>query len=196
MSALCDNCTMPENQHLEYCDVADTLGRASLPVDAADCHGFLSGLVCAAGFADPKIWVAEIFEDFNPKNTLQADAFRQLQTLYELTVTELNSHEIDFELLLPDDTEPLRERADSLGSWCSGFLSGLGMGGLPAQDKLPDDVRELLQDLSEISRVDFEVDEPGEDELAAFEEVVEYIRVGVLFLYDELQPATTPSQIQ
>lgn len=176
--------------------MADTLDRASLSAHAADCHGLLAGLVCAAGFADPKIWVAEIFEDYNPKNTLQADAFRQLQALYESTVTELNSHEIDFELLLPDDAVPLRERAESLGSWCSGFLSGLGLGGLPAQDRLPDDVRELLKDLSEISRVDFEMDEPGEDELAAFEEVVEYIRVGVLFLHDELQPLSAPTQVQ
>jgi hypothetical protein len=70
------------------------------------------------------------------------------------------------------------------------------MGGLPEQDKLPDDVRELLNDLSEISRVDFELDEPSEGELAAFEEVIEYIRVGVLFLYDELQPANAPPQVQ
>ncbi len=196
MSALCNNWAMPQNQHLEYFDVAATLQRASIPVDAADCHGFLSGLVCAAGFADPKIWVAEIFEDYNPRDTLQADSFRQLQQLYELTVTELNSHELDFELLLPDDDESLRERAESLGNWCSGFLSGLGMGGLPAQERLPDDVRELLHDLSEISRAGFETDEPGEDEFAAFEEVVEYIRVGVLYLHDELQPATTPSQVQ
>ena len=140
--------------------------------------------------------MAEIFADYNSKNTLQADAFRQLQALYEATVTELNSHEIDFELLLPGDAESLQERAESLGSWCSGFLSGLGMGGLPAQDELPDDVRELLNDLSEISRVDFEVDAHGEDELVAFEEVVEYIRVGVLFLHDELQPPGAPSQVQ
>jgi len=196
MSALCDNYTMPENQHLEYCNVAATLRHASIPVDAADCHGFLSGLICAAGFADPDIWVREIFEDYNPGDELQAGTFRQLQQLYELTVTELNSPELDFELLLPDDVQPLRERAESLGCWCSGFLSGLGMGGLPGKDKLPGDVRELLNDLAQISRVEFELDEPGEEELAAFEEVVEYIRVGVLFLHDELQPATAPSQVQ
>ena len=196
MSALCNNWAMSQNQHLEYYDVVATLQRALIPVDAADCHGLLSGLICAAGFADPKIWVAEIFEDYNPKDTLQADTFRQLQQLYELAVTELNSHELDFELLLPDDDDSLRERAESLGNWCSGFLSGLGMGGLPAPDKLPDDVRELLHDLSEISRVDFETDQPGEDELAAFEEVVEYIRVGVLYLHDELQPASAPAQVQ
>jgi len=196
MSVLCDNCTMPENQRLEYSEVAAVLRQASVPMDAADCHGLLSGLVCAAGFADPKIWVAEIFEDYNQENALQAETFRQLQRLYELTVTELNSPELDFELLLPDDAQSLRERSESLGCWCSGFLSGLGMGGLPGQDKLPDDVGELLKDLSEISRVDFELDESGEDELAALEEVVEYIRVGVLFLHDELQPATAPPQVQ
>jgi len=64
---------MPVNQDLEYDDVADVLDAAATPADAADCHGLLSGLVCATGFADPKIWVAGIFEaffdPFNPSNT-------------------------------------------------------------------------------------------------------------------------------
>ncbi len=122
MLVLCDNYTMPENQCVEYSEVAAVLHQASIPVDAADCHGFLTGLICAAGFADPGIWVAEIFEDYNPANALQAETFRQLQRLY--------------------------------------------------------------------------LDEPGEDELAALEEVVEYIRVGVLYLHDELQPAIAPPQVQ
>ncbi len=197
MSVLCNNCPMPVNQDLEYYDVTDVLDSAAAPADAADCHGLLSGLVCAAGFADPKIWVAEIFEAYNPTDKSQADAFRRLQQLYEQTVTQLNSSDINFELLLPDDENTLRERAEALGNWCSGFLSGLGLGGLPEPGNLPEDVSELLNDLSHISRVDFELDDPDEKELAAFEEVVEYIRVGVMFMHDELQPATEPpSQVQ
>jgi len=191
---LCNNCTMTQIQGLEYHDVAETLRRASVSVDAADCQGLLCGLICAAGFADQKIWVAEIFEAYDPKDLLQAEAYRLLQKLYEETLIRLNSPELDFELLLPDDEDALCERTESLANWCGGFLSGLGMAGVPAQDQLSDEVAELLGDLSQISTVDFDLDDPDEEEQVAFEEVVEYVRVGVLFIHEELQPGTAAQQ--
>ena len=102
----------------------------------------------------------------------------------------------NFKLLLPDDTDSLRARTESLGNWCAGFLSGLAMGGLPEQNRLSEEVSELLNDLSQISRVDFELDNPNEKEQAAFEEVVEYVRVGVMYIHEELQPGAAPSQLQ
>lgn len=163
-------------------------------MDAADCHGVLCGLICAAGLADQKIWVAEFFEAYNPKDPLQAEAYSVLQRLYEETLVRLNSAELDFDLLLPDDDDPLRERTESLLNWCCGFLSGLGLGGLGTRDQLSDEVAELLEDLSQISRVDSELDDPDEEEQVAFEEVKEYVRVGVLFVHDELQPGTAARQ--
>ena len=188
MSGLCNNRAMSQNQVLEYQDVANALRRASTAVNAADCQGFLCGLICAGGFADQRVWVAEVFEAYDPKDLLQAEAFRLLQRLYEETLVGFNSPELDFQLLLPDDDVTLRERAESLADWCCGFLAGLGMGGLPAQDQLSDEVNEVLDDLSEISRVDFELDEPDEEDRFAFEEVSEYVRVGVMLIYEELQP--------
>jgi hypothetical protein len=185
---------MSQFQGLDYHDVAEVLRRASIPVDAADCHGLLCGLICAAGFADQKIWVAGIFEAYDPKDPFQTEAYRLLQRLYEETLIRLNSPVLDFELLLPDDEDPLCERTESLANWCGGFVSGLGMGGLAAQDQLSDEVAELLGDLSQISRVDFDLDNPDEEELVAFEEVVEYVRVGVLFVHEELQPGTAAQQ--
>ena len=128
---------MSENQEVDYYDVVDALERASTGADAADCHGLLCGLICAAGFADQKLWVPQVFDAYNPRDLLQAQALKVLQTIYEDTLARLNSPDLDFQLLLPDDEDALRERAESLGHWCSGFLSGLGMGGLPDQDGLP-----------------------------------------------------------
>ncbi len=186
---------MSENQDLEYQAVNDALQRAAATTGAADCHGLLCGLICASGFADPKVWLAEVFEDFNPRDLLQAEAFRLLQGLYEDTLARLNSTQLDFELLLPDAACSLRERTESLGEWCSGFLSGLGMGGLPGRAQLPEEIVELLDDLAQIARVDFELDEPNEEDQVAFEEVVEYIRVGTLLIHEELQPAVPPQRL-
>jgi len=193
--AICDNFSMSQNQGLEYQPLADALQRAAATAQAADCHGLLCGMICAAGFADPKLWVAELFEDFNPRDPLQAEAFRMLQGLYEDSLARLNSAELDFELLLPDPECSLRERTESLGEWCSGFLSGLGLGGLPGSAQLPEEVAELLDDLAQIARVDFDLDDPSEEDRVAFEEVVEYIRVGTLLIHEELQPAVPPQRL-
>lgn len=190
---------MSENQHVDYYELGDALARARTSTDAADCHGLLAGLVCAAGFADPKLWAAQIFEDYDPRNRLQAEAFRQLQALSENTLVQLNGPDLDFELQLPDDEDALRDRTEALGSWCGGFLTGLGLGGLGDRSQLPETVTELLDDLAQIARVDFDLETPEEADLAAFEEVLEYVRVGVLFINEELRPvanAQAPSQLQ
>lgn len=187
---------MSENQDVDYYELDDALARAQTSVDAADCHGLLAGLVCAAGFADPKIWMGQVFDDYNPKDGAQADAARQVQGLYENTLARLNSPDLDFGLLLPDADDSLRARTESLGSWCGGFLSGLGLGGVSDASQLPGEVGELLEDLAQIARVDFELDDPDEAEQAAFEEVVEYVRVGVLLINEELQPSKAPPRLQ
>lgn len=187
---------MLENQSVDYYELGDALTRAQTSVDAADCHGLLAGLVCAAGFADQKIWMAQVFDDYNPKNSSQAEAVRRVRALYEETLAGLNSPQLEFSLLLPDDSDALRERTESLGSWCGGFLSGLGLGGVSDPSRLPEAVAELLDDLAQIARVDFELEEADEAEQAAFEEVVEYVRVGVLYINEELQPSKAPPRLQ
>jgi yecA family protein len=187
---------MSENQRLDYYEIGDALARAETSIDVADCHGLLAGLVCASGFADPGIWMVQVFEDYDPKNALQVAASKQVQALYEDTLVRLNSPVLDFELLLPDDDDALRDRAESLGSWCGGFLSGLGLGGISDPSKLSEELGELLDDLAEIARVDFEVGDADEEEQAAFAEVVEYVRVGVLLINEELQPSKAPPQLQ
>jgi uncharacterized protein YgfB (UPF0149 family) len=193
--AVCDNCPMPKNQPVDYETVDEALRRADSAVQAADCHGLLCGLICATGFADARLWLPEVFDDFNPRDTEQSEAFRLMQALCEETLAGLNSQDLDFELLLPDAGCPLRERTESLGEWCCGFLSGLGLGGLSERAELPEDVSELMEDVAEIARVDFELDQPGEDDQVAFEEVVEYIRVGTLLIHEELQPVVPPQRL-
>ena len=60
---------------------------------------------------------------------------------------------------------------------------------------MPEEVGALLDDLGQIARVDFELDDPNEEDQVAFEEVVEYIRVGTLLIHEELQPAVPPQRL-
>ena len=61
---------------------------------------------------------------------------------------------------------------------------------------MPEDVAELVRDITEISRADFEIEEADEDDEQAFSEVVEYVRMGVLLINDELQPLKAPARLQ
>ncbi len=187
---------MSANQSVDYYEIEDLLVRAQAPLDAADCHGLLAGLVCAVGSADPRLWMTQVFDDYNPKDDAQVAAAKRLQALYEETLAGLNSPALEFALLLPDDDDSLRERAESLGGWCGGFLSGLGLGGVSDAQQLPEAIGELLQDLTQIARVDFELDTQDEAELAAFEEVLEFVRIGVLYINEELQPSRAPARLQ
>ncbi len=188
---------MSQNQHLDYDEVFEVLDSASTPLQAAECHGLLSGLICASGFADPRVWVAELFEAYDPSSSHEEKAYKLTQALYEKSITAFNSPDLEFELLLPDDEQALIERTEALGEWCQGFLAGLGLGGLPDEQRLSPEVKELLEDLSQVAKVDFEDEEFNEDDAVAFEEVTEYVRVGVIFMFEELQPAkAAPNQVQ
>lgn len=190
---------MQTTQALDFDTVGRVLARAAAQADAADSHGYLCGLVCAAGYAQPGQWETELLgEQAGGTESHAEHAQRLLQAMYQDVQVRLNSPELEFQLLLPDDGVPLVERTEMLGDWCSGFLSGLGVGGLPPLDQLSADSRELLDDLAQISRVAFDIDEPGEEDESAFMEIVEFVRVGVLYLNEELQPRTpvSPGQLQ
>ena len=83
---------------------------------------------------------------------------------------------------------PLHERSDALSDWCTGFLFGLGLAGKDVTEVLSDDAREVVADLTEFTRLDTE-EESGEGAEKAFAEIVEYLRVGVLLIYEELARA-------
>ncbi len=84
---------------------------------------------------------------------------------------------MEFAPLLPDDDEPLAERATALAQWCQGFLYGLGTGRLNSIDELPGEVGEIVHDLTEISRATPGEEDPTEDDEQAYAELVEFVRV-------------------
>ena len=61
---------------------------------------------------------------------------------------------------------------------------------------MPDDVAEIINDLSEISRADTEGDDAGDEAETALEEIIEYVRMGVLLVNEELQPIKAPPKLQ
>ena len=126
---------------------------------------------------------------------LNQESMALLRRLGRETEEQLADPGLAFRPLLPDDMEPLDVRVEALGEWCEGFLLGVGLGGVARQGELSANVQEILRDLQEISKVSWDV-EADEDAEASYVELVEYVRVGVMLMREELaQGDVTSSRV-
>lgn len=155
------------------------------PASLAELQGALCGLLCMDALADRKNWYVQLFEDFSPSEEEKQD----LTHLFDDTIQSLNSLDFDFQIELPDDNAPIVSRLSAMADWCQGLVYGLGTSGMTNETELSDDCQEYVTDVIKISQVNFENVEDTEEERANFEELVEYIRMGLFLLYGELQPA-------
>lgn len=150
----------------------------------AEAHGATCGLLCTGGL-DAEAALSRLVEiqgDVDSPGGLAEDELRQL---YTQTSRQLGGPELSLHLLLPDDSFPLRERVASLGHWCSGFLYGAALGGSRAGQPMAPEMSEFVEDLTRIARLSDYRDEDGDEESeSAYAELVEYLRAGVLLVYE------------
>lgn len=133
----------------------------------------------------PEAWVQNTLAD---AALPEPDARELLEAVYAATRDGLQGTEMGFALLVPGDDATLEERADALGAWCQGFLYGMAVRGLRDMEELPDELREILGDLSEISRAGVAREETDEEGEEAWAELVEYVRVAVQLVFDQTSP--------
>lgn len=162
------------------------LGAPDGDAPAAEAHGTLCGLLCAAAEDLPESWIHNTLSDAEEYSFGGPDDARSLlEALHAATLAALESDQMGFELLLPDDDTGLEHRAAALAAWCNAFLYGLAMRGLRPMEELPDELREILADFSEIGRAGVAEEEAEEVGESAYAELVEYVRVGVQIVFDE-----------
>ncbi len=154
------------------------------PATLAELQGALCGLLCMDSMADRTSWYKTLFEDFSPAEEEKQD----LTQLFDDTIQSLNSLDFDFQIELPDDSAPLVSRLSAMSEWCQGLVFGLGTSGMSNETDLSDDCQEYVTDVIKISQVSFDDVEENEQEKANFEELVEYLRMGLFLLYGEMQP--------
>ena len=171
-------------------EIARVLEGAGSQVVAAEGHGCLCGALCSSPDYTLERWLEELVAidddgDDNPEELPPDDALR---LLFADTHRALRGAEMEFEPLLPDDDEALERRATALAQWCQGFLYGFGTGKPMRDEDLRGQVSEILRDVSHIAAAAVDVGAAGEEEEEAYAEVVEYVRVGVQLIHDELAP--------
>lgn len=171
------------SQH-DYSQIQNTLSASHALADAAEAHGTLAGALCALVPYRLEDWLAEIL----PEGVGGVSADPALQTLYDATVAALSGRQMQFDLLIPGDDRPIEERTQALTAWCSGFLYGLGSSGAADPQRLPGDLGEIVRDLTEITHADVDATDTAEANESALAELVEFVRVGVQMVFDELEP--------
>ncbi|MDH5377903.1 MAG: UPF0149 family protein, partial [Gammaproteobacteria bacterium] len=101
-------------------------------------------------------------------------------------IEQLTGGNMNLSLFLRNDEEHLSDRVIDLSDWCQGFLYGLGVSGEEDYEQFPNSTQEVIQDIVDICNAAYESNESMEENESAYTEVVEYIRVGVLLIYSEL----------
>jgi len=177
---------MSSNQELPaYREIDELLKQSGAMQEPAESHGLLSALLCAGGDAI-SIWLSELHPEQNDGDLLVAEARETLEGFAAVVKVQLQGADFSYELMMPADDAPLQERVMALAQWCQGFYLGLGISGINQLEKLPADSREVVDDMTEIARIENYEEQTGEEDEAAYAELVEYLRVGVLLIFEEL----------
>jgi uncharacterized protein len=166
-----------------FAEIQRVLADEHSMTDAAEAHGTLAGALCTASTYRFEDWLQEIL----PEGRAQPISTGALHGLYFLTTETLSAAEMSFEPLLPEDVQPLDERAAALSQWCVGFLYGLGSGSIQDISQLPGEVGEVVRDFDEITRLGVDTGDSEEQNESAYTELVEFVRVGVQLVFEELQ---------
>jgi len=166
----------------------------NIVVSAAELHGMIAGLMASGSRTDKREWLLLLVDLLNEGERFSPAMEQRIEALQEEIVAGLASPDLNFQLLLPGDEEPMGERLKALTDWAQAFLAGFGVN----QQNLAqasDDLREAIEDMAEISRLSSDHDNDEEDERAYYE-VSEYVRITAIMCFNELADVRTPSSPQ
>ncbi|ADJ27504.1 UPF0149 family protein [Nitrosococcus watsonii] len=172
-----------------YSKLLEALRNLDSCADLPEIHGSLCGFLCARKNQTAKTWIEEIAPQANNQDK------KKLEALFEFTEQQINSPDLDIRLLLPHDEQPLAQRTEALASWSRGFLYGLGIGGLRRETDLDGDTQEFLKDAAEIANMVHSPSDGSQENEAAYNEIAEYLRMGLLLVYESLHLAASNSSL-
>ncbi|WP_299182168.1 UPF0149 family protein [uncultured Neptuniibacter sp.] len=162
-------------------------------VSPSELHGLVVGHVAAGARLLPEKLLKIACELLDLDGLSHESSKETLDTMYRAICSALESLDLEFELLLPDDENEISVRAESLGRWCQSFLSGFGLYGKHTDASLSSEAKETLNDLGQIAQISVELEELDENE-ADLMEVQEYVRMAVLMLFTECNKALEDKQ--
>lgn len=172
----------------EHDKVKEALDSVEASVSAPECHGMLTAQLSMQS-ANAVECIRHIFDDIDSTNPSFMTVLKVIEELITTTQKDLNDPDISFQLLLPDESS-LADRLLALSEWCQGYLFGLGLAGVTDDDDHSSDIKEMVQDFIQISHIDVENSSESDENERDYVELVEFVRIGVLYLQEECNPVT------
>ena len=170
-----------------YDELDRVLSQTTLKLHPSQVHGLICGILCG-NVSGAAAWESLVTGD--GKENPETHAL--LLSLHEASAKQLNDFLLDFQIVLPTDSEALPVRAEALTLWCQGILTGLKMAQIPIVEREPGDLTEAINDLVEIAKMNYEEVVANEEDEAAYTELVEYIRMAVIYIYQDLHEKQAP----
>ena len=183
---------MTDNTSLDFASVQAIITTENVKAHGAEVHGVLTGLVCAGYCFESNDYINLINDMLNNGEGLPNKVSVVIKLMFSQVWQTILDDSYGFKLLLPDDDDSIVERGHALGAWVQGFNLGFG---LQQKNKavLSDEVKEILQDFSEIANLSDELEE-DEDTEQAYYEIAEYVRMSALLCFTELGSPPEPNQ--
>ena len=185
----------------DFADMFVELGAFGTP---SELHGLLTGQLAAGVRADAEAWLAMVVAHLDVQAIEDDDDKAELVVLYDMVLEQLTEADFGLQLLLPEDDAGLAGRAESLGAWCTGFLSGFGLGFDRSKQKLSSEITDAMEDLANIAQVSFNAEDEDLTEDSAeisYVELVEYVRLAAMMVFAEFNllaesgPQKVPQQL-
>lgn len=180
------------NSFPSFEEVAEALEKLNALGTAAETHGLLCALLSSGAVVRQEAWLNSLVTSHFEAEDKEAKHSQQiLVNLYGATEQGFHSDQFELQLLLPRDELDLETRVEALAEWCQGFISGLNLIGVPVENHPEPEVAEALQDLIEISCVNY-TDSGSDDEAEKnYADLVEHTRLAVILVYGELRSLNT-----
>ena len=165
-----------------FADVSQALNKTTLKLHPSQAHGLICGILCGNPH-NSTAW-EQVITGGGPES---AKTHEVLMALYDMSEKQLKEFLFEFYLVLPSDSSSLPERAEALTLWNQGFLTGLKMTQVQLVGREPGEVTEAINDLIEIAKMNYEDVVSSEEDEVAYVELVEYVRMAIILIYQDLQ---------
>jgi len=157
--------------------------------NAGQAHGLLCSRLSLAGADGASRWIAQVLGDATSDLAQRGECEEMLDALCAATWQQLVERQSEFDLLLPDDEDPVSMRTEVMAQWCEGYLHGL-VAEKHSEDlkkRLADEpLADIIKDMLEITRATVGHDADDNNIDSDLAELVEYLRVAVQLTYEEL----------
>lgn len=163
-----------------------TVALAGLELSSSEVHGTVIGAIAnhlKTGLTPDLLKLIEPNADANDGRFSQLSSL--LYDLYRENSEILFNGGEGFELIMPDDDEPIHVQVEGIATWAKGYLLGLLYNDVFSIDQLPENGSEIARDMIEISEAGAGDDSESEEEWA-LAELQEYIKVGAQLIFESI----------